>query len=91
MMFWKVHTPSLLKEVMRNKGAGILAQPMNIFGKLLAQVAQRAAEIDDPELNILMMRLSLYDQADPEKHTFEEIRAAYAAQERRIAERKAAS
>ncbi len=81
---WKVHTPSLLTEVLNNKGAAILAQPINIFANLLAKVAERAAQIDDPELNILMMRLTLYEQADPEKRTFREIKAAYAEQERRM-------
>lgn len=81
---WKVHTPALLKEVLRNPGAGILAQPMRIFGDLLGQVAARAIELDDPKLNILMMRLALYDQADPEKHSFEDIQAAYAAQQARL-------
>lgn len=81
---WKVHTPSLLREVLSNPGTAILSQPINIFGRLLAQVAERAAALDDPELNILMMRLTLYEQADPEKCTFEEISGAYAHQEQRL-------
>lgn len=82
-IMWKVHTPSLLNEVLNNKGAHVLAQPINIFANLLAAVAERAAELDDPKLNILMMRLTLYEQVDPAKHTFKEIQAAYAEQERR--------
>ncbi len=80
---WKVHTPSLLRETLTNPGTAILAQPFRIFGQLLAEVATRAAEIDDPKLNILMMRLTLYEQADPEKFTTAEIDAAYADQMRR--------
>jgi hypothetical protein len=81
---WKVHTASLLSEVLNNKGAAILAQPLNIFGRLLAQVAERAAELDDPELNILMLRLTLYEQGDPEKFSHEQIEAAYAQQRERL-------
>lgn len=81
---WKVHTPSMLAEIVRNPSMGIMSQPIRIFADLLAQVATRAAAIDDPELNILMLRLTLYDVADPEKHTFEEIQAHYAAQEKRL-------
>lgn len=81
---WKVHTASLLSEVLNNKGAAILAQPINIFGCLLAQVAERAAELNDPKLNILMLRLTLYEQGDPEKFTYEQIEAAYAEQRKRI-------
>jgi len=81
---WKVNTPGLLQEVLRNPGTSILAQPMLIFADLLAQVADRAIELDDPQLNILMMRLALYDQADPTKRSFKEIRAAFDAQEKRI-------
>lgn len=83
-MYWKVNTPGLLREVTNNPGSGILRHPVAILAGLLGQVAQRAAEIDDPQLNILMLRLALYEQGNPEKHTFEEIRAAYTAQEARL-------
>lgn len=81
---WKVHTASLLKETLNNPGCAVLAQPFNIFGDLLSQVAQRAIELDDPQLNILMLRLTLYEQADPNKHTFAEIAEAYRQQEARL-------
>lgn len=82
-MKWKVHTPSLLRQILDNPGTAVLAQPLNIFGHLLAEVAERAAHINDPDLNILMMRLTLYEQADPEKFTSKEIARAYSEQERR--------
>jgi hypothetical protein len=41
--------------------AGVLKIPLNIFKNLLAMVAQRAIELDDPQLNILMLRLKLYE------------------------------
>ncbi len=62
---WRCHTPSLLKEILHNPTCAILEKPINIFGKMLAQVADRAIELNDPELNALMMRLTLYMQADP--------------------------
>jgi len=40
---------------------GVLKVPLNIFQNLLGQVAQRAIEINDKELNKLMIRLALYD------------------------------
>lgn len=40
---------------------GVLKIPLNIFKNLLAQTAQRATEINDPKLNILMLKLGLYE------------------------------
>lgn len=81
---WKCHTPNLLKEVMSNHGTEALAKPLEIFGHLLHRVAQRAAELNDPELNILMLRLTLYDAADPEIHSHDQIVAAFASQADRL-------
>jgi hypothetical protein len=81
---WKVHVPNLLREILNNPTTAVLAQPLNIFGNLLAQVASRAIEMDDPALNILMLRLTLYDQADPQLHKISEIEAAFAAQRARL-------
>ena len=62
---WKVHTPSLLEQVLDNPGTHILKIPLNILSNLLFQVANRAIEIDDPVLNNLMCQLTLYSVADP--------------------------
>lgn len=62
---WKVHTPNLMREVLQNPGTGMLTQPINILARLLGQVAERAIELNDPELNQLMLRLALYEQGDP--------------------------
>lgn len=78
---WKVHTPQLLEEILTNKGTEILRTPLGIFGSLLHEVATRASELNDPTLNLLMLRLTLYDAADPALHSSEEIAAAYASQE----------
>lgn len=63
---WKVHTPNLLKEVLMNEGASALHIPINILAELLEAVAKRASELNDPELNMLMLRLTLYSMADPQ-------------------------
>lgn len=65
-LLWKVHTPGLLREVLNNEGAQILLRPLQGFAGLLSAVATRASQLNDPELNKLMCRLSLYAIADPE-------------------------
>jgi hypothetical protein len=63
---WKVNTVSLLKEMVENNDKmGIFKHPVNIFGEILGEVAERAKELNDPKLNVLMCRLALYEQADP--------------------------
>lgn len=64
-MYWKIHTARLLEEVLQNPGTGILTKPLQILGKTLHEVAERASELNDPKLNALMLRLTLYDMADP--------------------------
>lgn len=58
---FRCHLPNLLDEVLSNPGCSILRVPIGITKGLLERAAARAAEIDDPELNICMMNLSLYD------------------------------
>jgi hypothetical protein len=67
---WRVHTSSLLNQVLDNPGTEILTRPLQIFGRLLAQVADRAAALNDPILNDLMCRLTLYSAADPASPDF---------------------
>ena len=65
-MQWKVHTSALLSEIVQCSGNEIYKIPLNIFGKLLAAVGERASELNDPELNALMCRLTIYTAADPQ-------------------------
>lgn len=63
---FRVHTPNLLKEICDNAIAhaghmGVLYVPLNTFQSLIRRVAQRATELNDPELNILMLKLALYE------------------------------
>ncbi len=69
---WRVHTPNLLKEIVEsNEGMGILSKPVTIFGRLLAAVGERAAELNDEKLNALMIRLAIYSVADPESPDYD--------------------
>lgn len=68
-LHWKVNTPGMLKEISSGlKGASALKIPLLTFANLLALVAGRALELDDPKLNALMMDLALYE-VDNEKTT----------------------
>ncbi len=65
-LLWKVHTPNLLGEILNNTGTSTLRVPLHIFGSLLQEVATRASQLNDSCLNKLMLRLTLYEIADPE-------------------------
>lgn len=59
---WRVNTGQLLREMVENNPtAWTLRQPVNILIGILESVARRAIELDDPALNILMLRLALYE------------------------------
>lgn len=63
-MNWRVDSPALLKELSGAglpRSAGVLKIPLNIFQSLLAEVAKRAIELNDKQLNKLMIRLNFYE------------------------------
>lgn len=65
-MVFRVDTMALLNEIADaglDRRMGILKIPLNVFKNLLGQVAQRAIELNDPKLNILMLSLNLYEVA----------------------------
>ena len=62
---WRCHTPRLLEEILVNPGTSTLKQPLIIFRSILVEVAQRAIELNDDKLNLLMLRLTLYSCGDP--------------------------
>lgn len=70
-MQFRVHTTNLLNEVLKNPGTSALKIPLSIFGKLLFRVGVRASELNDPQLNELMVRLTIYACADPESPDFD--------------------
>lgn len=63
-----VNTPQFLKEACENANGGMYAVCWNIFRNLLAQVAERATELNDPVLNTLMIRLNLYEIPNNERY-----------------------
>lgn len=72
-IYWKVHTPNLLKEMGNNNPSlACMRSPLMILADLLYQVGKRAAELNDPKLNELMMRLTIYESADPQSEHYDE-------------------
>lgn len=63
-----VNTPQFLKEACENSIGGMYAVCWNVFRSLLAQVAERATELNDPVLNTLMIRLNLYEIPNSERY-----------------------
>ncbi len=68
---WRCHTPRLFSEILLNPGCRILVQPLRILLSILGEVAQKAIELDDPHLHLLMLRLTLYSSADPESDDYD--------------------
>ncbi len=60
-MVWKVDLPSLLKEIAECSKNVPYAKTFKILAQVLNVLTERAIEIDDPALNIIMMHLGLYD------------------------------
>lgn len=63
-----VNTPQFLKEACENCESGMYAICWNVFRDLLVQVTIRAAELNDPILNVLMIRLNLYELKNEERY-----------------------
>lgn len=78
MLHFRVHTPNLLDELLKCSKLGVMTRPVQILGHLLACVAVRSIELDDPILNGLMCDLTLYAQADPHEAAYDQ-KATYAA------------
>ena len=68
---WRVNTPQLMKEILGNNGVAILHKPLTIFSRILAEVGDRASELNDPKLNALMCRLAIYEVADPYNENYD--------------------
>lgn len=62
-----IDTPSFLKEVIENSECKMYGACWNVFRSLLVQVAKRATELDDPIMNVLMLRLNLYEVPNGER------------------------
>lgn len=56
------HLPNLLRELVEgNPSPGPLTRAVNLTLPILRDLTERAIELDDPKLNILMLRLALYE------------------------------
>lgn len=62
-MVFKVDMPRLLKEIAECSKATPYPVTFTILIRVLGILAERAIEINDPALNIIMMHLGLYEGA----------------------------
>lgn len=60
-MVWKVDLPRLLKEISECSKSTPYPVTFTILARVLGILAERAVEINDPALNIIMMHLGLYE------------------------------
>lgn len=60
-MVWKVDMPRLLKEIAECSKSTPYPVTFTILVSVLEILAERAIEINDPALNIIMMNLGLYE------------------------------
>ena len=61
-----MESTKLLSEILENDQLSTLERPIQKFASILDQVSIRCSQLNDPELNKLMCRLTLYSIADPE-------------------------
>ena len=62
-MVWKVDLPKFLKEISECSTNVPYAASFRILAQVLNVLTERAIEINDPALNIIMLRLGLSDGA----------------------------
>ena len=60
-MVWKVDMPRLLKEIAECSKSTPYPVTFTILTRVLGILTERAIEINDPALNIIMMNLGLYE------------------------------
>ena len=58
---WKADLPNWLREIKECSQNTPYAMTFTLVARILGILAQRAIEINDPALNIIMLHLSLYD------------------------------
>ena len=65
-MVWKVDLPKFLKEISECSTNTPYAASFRILAQVLKVLTERAIEINDPALNIIMLNLGLYEGAHDE-------------------------
>lgn len=66
-MVWKVDLPKFLKEISECSTNTPYGASFRILAQVLKVLTERAIEINDPSLNIIMLNLGLYEGAHDEK------------------------
>ena len=64
ILHFNIDVPAFIKELQENatkEQSYVMRAPMETLKSKLAQIAKRASEINDPELNILMLETKLYE------------------------------
>ncbi len=71
-VYWKVHIPNLFKEIVdsNTKANAIFRIPLMQTNNILAEIAKRAEELNDPKLKLLCCRLTLFEISDPESKDY---------------------
>jgi len=70
-MKWRVNVPGMLHEIVENNPTTwIFRSPFNILMEILTELATRCSQLDDPKLNELMVRMALYEVANPGSKEF---------------------
>ena len=62
-MVWKVDLPKFLKEISECSKCVPYTASFQILAQILRILVERAIEINDPALNIIMLNLGLYEGA----------------------------
>lgn len=62
-MVWKVDLPEFLKEISECSKYVPYTASFKILAQILRVLVERATEINDPALNIIMLNLGLYEGA----------------------------
>ncbi len=76
---WKADLPLLFKEIAECSGIADYAGILMVTNSIIAEMAERAAEIGDPVLDAYMIRLHLYDVPIEERYaTIEKLAKYYA-------------
>ena len=75
-MAWKIDLPKFLKEIQECSKSTPYSASFNIVRYVLSILAERAIELNDPVLNIIMLNLSLYEGShdDDAKDVIEKLR-----------------
>ena len=66
---WKIDLPSFLQECQLCTNGGAYDVCWNLLRRILVILVERAIELNDPALNIIMYRLSLYDESHTQTAT----------------------